>query len=322
MPTYRHGKDARFAVGSYEVSSWYKEINVPRSIMTSDVTPFNTSDKIYIVGQADAQITASGMWQSQTATVVIPLQASPAYNAPTTSTTLNTSTAHGYSVGQSVILAGFSTTGYNNTFVLQAGTTGTVIVINTGSNLGTTGSAGTVQPVLEIEEIMQNVITAEGGSITVAPDKGFVIGNRCYLGFGRITQHDIHAPVSDVVALNSTFQMSSGVHGGVILADGTSLSASQSLASVDNTVLTSIGWNANIHIVANTRSTASTIKIQHSTDNSTWVDLVTFSTVNANTITNEYQEALTGTVNRYVKVVITLTAGTGSISPIISFSRS
>jgi len=325
MATYRHGKDARFAVASYEVSSWYKDISVPRAIMVSDVTPFNTSDKIHIVGQADATVTAQGMWASQTASIVVALQASPTFSSP--NTTLNTASAHGYSVGQSVVLAGFSTTAYNGTYVLQAGTTGSVIVINTGSNLGSTGSAGTVQAVQEIEEIMQSVISAEGASITVAPDKGFVIGNRCYLGFGKVTAHDVHTPVADVVALNSSFQMSSGVHGGTILADGSSQSATVNLTSVDNLVSTSIGWTANLHCVANTRSTATTIKIQHSTDNSTWVDLVTFfssgsSVVPANTITSEYQEAITGTVNRYVRGQITLTAGTGSISPIISLSRS
>jgi hypothetical protein len=325
MPTYRHGKNARFALGSYEISAWYKDISVPRSIAVSDVTPFNTSDKIYIVGQADAQITASGMWQSQTGTVAIASQ-TPTYSAPNTSIT--TATAHGLAVGEPVLLTGFSTLAYNGYWITQTGTTGSTLVIATNSNLGATGSAGTATGSSEeIDEVIQGVILQEGSPITVAPDNGFVIGNRCYLGFGKVTQHDVHAPVADVVALSNTFQMSSGVHGGTILADGSSQSATANLTVVDNTVATTIGWTANLHLIANSRSTSSTIKIQHSTDNSTWVDLVTFfssgsSVVPANTITSEYQEAQSGTVNRYVRVSITLTAGTGSISPIISFSRS
>ena len=320
MATYRHGKDARFAVGSYEVSSWYKDISVPRGIMVSDVTPFNTSDKIYVVGQADSQITAQGMWQSQISTTAIASQ-TPTYSLP--NSTLTTSSAHGLSVGQPVLLSGFSTSGYNGYFITQTGTTGSTLVIITNASLGATGSAGTVTVSSnEIEDIMQGVMIQEGSSITVAPDKGFVVGNRCYLGFGKLTQHNVHSPVSDVTALNSSFQMNSGLHGGIILADGSSVSASTTSTGLNNGSQSTIGWTANLHIVANTRSTASTIKIQHSSDNSVWTDLVTFASIGLSTITSEYQEALSGTVNQYVRVNITLTVGTGSISPIISFSRS
>jgi hypothetical protein len=62
----------------------------------------------------------------------------------TTNITITTGAAHGIVVGQTVIIAGVTPVGYNGTWTAQAGTTGTTLVVNIGSNPGAITVAGTV----------------------------------------------------------------------------------------------------------------------------------------------------------------------------------
>jgi hypothetical protein len=79
---------------------------------------------------------------------------------------------------------------------------------------------------------------------------------------------------------------------------------------------------AQVHVTVNTRSTTSVVKIAHSADNSTFADLVTFTTVGIGATTSERSLVATGTtVNRYLRAVNTLAAGSGSITYQVSFAR-
>ena len=62
----------------------------------------------------------------------------------TTNITITTGTNHGISVGQTVVIAGVTPSGYNGTWIAQTGTTGTTLVVNIGSNPGAITVAGTV----------------------------------------------------------------------------------------------------------------------------------------------------------------------------------
>jgi hypothetical protein len=55
-------------------------------------------------------------------------------------------------------------------------------------------------------------------------------------------------------------------------------------------------------------------------DNSVWVDLAPTLTVNATT-TQASRLDITGTVNRYVRVVATPVAGTGTITALVAIAR-
>jgi hypothetical protein len=62
----------------------------------------------------------------------------------TTNITITTGATHGISVGQTVAIAGVTPSGYNGTWTAQAGTTGTTLVVNIGSNPGAITGAGVV----------------------------------------------------------------------------------------------------------------------------------------------------------------------------------
>jgi hypothetical protein len=133
------------------------------------------------------------------------------------------------------------------------------------------------------------------------------------------TAYDITVPVSDVVALSGEFQVTGGIRNGVILAGAVTATTSADGTSVDNSASTALGARANLHVTANSMDDATVIKVQHSADDSTWVDLITFTSVGATALTSETAMA-TGTINRYLRYQVT-PAGSGSITFSVSLSR-
>lgn len=112
----------------------------------------------------------------------------------------------------------------------------------------------------------------------------------------------------------------SGTLWGVALATGTALTATGNGVSVDGLASSTGGWIAIIHLPQTTGAMASNdwaFKIEHSTDDSSFATLTTF-TADGSAITAERKEG-TGTVNRYVRLVSTRTAGTAR--PWVTFIR-
>lgn len=90
---------------------------------------------------------------------------------------------------------------------------------------------------------------------------------------------------------------------------------------VDNTNSSANGGVAYLHVTATAGAAPSTvIKVQHSTNNSTWVDLVTFTAATAAGMQRSEVAAGT-TVNRYLRAISTLGASTTSITFNASFAR-
>lgn len=107
---------------------------------------------------------------------------------------------------------------------------------------------------------------------------------------------------------------------GHALATGAALAATNNGGSVDNGASSTGGYIAVIHLTQTTAAMASNnwqFKVEHSANDSTWTTLATF-TANGSAITAERLEG-SGTVNRYVRLVSTRTAGTAR--PWVTFIR-
>jgi len=169
------------------------------------------------------------------------------------------------------------------------------------------------------ERIQASLGSDTEAPMTVALD-GFAIGRRVQIAQAKTTSYDIKAPVADVVSVSADFQADGGVDGGVSLSANLSVSATTDEASVDNAASSAFGGRGQLHVLANTRNVNSVVKIQHSADNSTWVDLITFATI-ATTVITSARSLAAGTVNRYLRAQITLSAGTGAIQYQVSFAR-
>ena len=145
---------------------------------------------------------------------------------------------------------------------------------------------------------------------------GSGVGDSCYGLVAKEAEYNTDRG-TEAVTVNSSFNTSGyAPQFGVMLTahDDTHSSATNG-TSVDNAASSSNGGSGFLQVMALASGTA-TVKVQHSSNNSTFTDLVTFTAVTGST--SEYKE-VTGTVNRYIRV-----ASTGTFSGLqlaVGFSR-
>jgi hypothetical protein len=164
-----------------------------------------------------------------------------------------------------------------------------------------------------VDSIMATAIGSDSSSVLSIADEGLTIGNRCLVAQAIDTSYQITGAVGDAVSVSAEFQCEgtgtggSGAYRGVVLSTLSSQSGAgpTSLTAVDNGAASTNGLIANLHITSNTASL--TVIIQHSTDNVTYTNLVTFTA--AAGVASEHK-ITTGTVNRYLRVQWSGTAGT------------
>jgi hypothetical protein len=173
---------------------------------------------------------------------------------------------------------------------------------------------------------VDEVLAATVGSDSLAPVtvgyEGLALGKRVSLLMAKTTSYEVSSPVGDVVSVSYDAQADGGIDQGVSLASLASVSATTTGSSHDNSASSANGGIAQLHVTANTWSANTTLKVQHSADNSTWADLATFAVVATTVKTSERVIVAAGTtVNRYLRAVATLSAGTGAITYQISFAR-
>jgi hypothetical protein len=79
--------------------------------------------------------------------------------------------------------------------------------------------------------------------------------------------------------------------------------------SVDNAA-SSTGYITHCHVTGAVALTSVTVKVQHSTDNSIWADLVTFTAFTANGAEQKFNTATS--VNRYRRAIVSAFSGTSA----------
>jgi len=143
--------------------------------------------------------------------------------------------------------------------------------------------------------------------------------DKCMFGKGVTTNYGISSPVGDVVAVTFDLQ-ASGFFSGSVLENAT-VTATGNGTARDNTSSTANGGGAFIIATSVSGTTPSlSAKIQHSADDVTYADLVTFTALTS--AGAEVKEvASSTTVNRYLKVVYTVSGTTPSFDVIVGFGR-
>lgn len=154
---------------------------------------------------------------------------------------------------------------------------------------------------------------------TCLPD-GTAIGKPAFFVMGDPTDHAIDAQVADAVGYSFTAQADESVELGYVVQALGAVTATGNGTAVDRGASpitpTTRGLVAALHVTAYSGFTSVAIKVQHSTDNSVWADLATFTSVTA--IGAERKSVADGTtVNRYLRTVTTVT-GTGSITFLVA----
>jgi hypothetical protein len=180
------------------------------------------------------------------------------------------------------------------------------------------GAAAAVDAVLDAA-----LGTATGQVMTIAPD-GLTVGARLKLLSARETKYGVTTPVDGVIAVSADVQADGGIDAGVSLHALAAETATGSGASVDNAALSSNGGVAHLHVTAVTAVGGDTLDVvvQHSTNGSTWADLVTFTQITTAVTQERIVVAAGTTVNRYLRASWTK-GGAGSPSYVfcVGFGR-
>ena len=168
--------------------------------------------------------------------------------------------------------------------------------------------------------VLSGLIATEDNTFTVLPE-GSVAGSRAIIANGQMTSYEISSPVGDVIAISAEVQADGGLLNGVALTALISTgSASATTTGINNGGPTGNGSLCNLHVTENDRDGSATIKVQHSSDDVTYADLITFTGVSASATGGESITS-TGTVNQYLRTLSTLAGASGSVTYQVSAAR-
>lgn len=158
--------------------------------------------------------------------------------------------------------------------------------------------------------------TATKLPVTFLPG-GAAVGDAAFLIDSIRTEYATTTSVTGTVDASISTTTTGDTGYGVCLAALAAITTDTNGSSVDNAASSSNGGVAHLHVTAFAGLTSNAIRVEHSTNNSTWATLATFTTVTAAT---SQRLEVTGTVNRYLRVVDDVT-GTGSCTRLVAFAR-
>ena len=141
---------------------------------------------------------------------------------------------------------------------------------------------------------------------------GTAIGETALILNAKQANYDVTNSPGNALATTASFSSTASVSGfdgmefGVMLdAGATTYTSTTNGTTVDQSASSAAGSVACLQFVSGVSVSSLVAKIQHSSDGGSWSDIITFSTISANTPTAEIV-SMEGTVNRYVRVQYTL----------------
>jgi len=162
-----------------------------------------------------------------------------------------------------------------------------------------------------VDEELQAVIGSASATPLSIYQGGDTAGNKVVLLNSRIQNYTIDSSVADAVGVSATFTGDNFGNGKSLYAL-TNTSATANTTAVDFGASSTLGGQAFLHCTAHSSANIS-VKIQSSADNSSFADVSGFSFTAISGITAE-RIATTNTVNRYVRLAITVTSGSATFS--------
>ncbi len=146
-----------------------------------------------------------------------------------------------------------------------------------------------------------------------------VIGAKAQLATGFLTGYDHGSDVDNTVKVTAAVQGSELFSQAKVLLPKATQTISTDGALLDNATPTTNGLTAILHVFSINGATPNlTVKIQHSIDNITWSDLITATGLTTSTAVLLQGS---GTINRYLRVVSVLGAGTTNATLQVAAAR-
>ena len=170
-----------------------------------------------------------------------------------------------------------------------------------------------------IDSILSALIGAAASVLTIGLN-GTTVGNRATLASPLETSYEIDDSVSELVGISFEGQSDDRVETGLFLHNLVAETVTGIAVSQDNGGASAAGAVGHLHLTAVSGTTPTmTVFLEHSTNNTTWATLLTFTAL-AGTTTSE-RKTVTGTVNRYLRASWTITGTAPSYTFAVACAR-
>lgn len=166
----------------------------------------------------------------------------------------------------------------------------------------------------KIHDIMQAAFVNQWDLPITATKETAAVGNRVLLAQNaKVSSFNLPVDTGTLITLDAEFQQDNGLEHGILLFDGTDAAVGTNGSTVDNAAGTTNGglFIAHVYLESDSVNTDGAFTLQHSTDGSTWADLIASTAVGGNIGSISSVVAAGTTVNRYLRAVFLTTTGKG-----------
>lgn len=163
----------------------------------------------------------------------------------------------------------------------------------------------------EIHDVLMAAFNNDADVQLLASFEAIVNGQTALMLYnGQVLDYGIPADTGALIMAQAKLRADNAIEGGKWHYNNNATGASNG-TSVDNGAATTNGGHYQGHLYLESDSAAlnASFTLQHSTDNSVWVDVEAAQSVGANA--GAVSRVVTGTINRYTRIVFTPTGGKG-----------
>lgn len=167
-----------------------------------------------------------------------------------------------------------------------------------------------------IDEVLASILGATSQKVALVPVGVEALGSVACGMAGDESSYDVDTATDDVATVSVEMQSSTSIDRCLVHKVLGAVSSGANGTSIDNGAASANGGVGYLHVTAASGGGTLTVKVQHSADDTTWADLVTFADVTA---VGAERKTVSGTVNRYTRATHAITAG--SQTYVMAFGR-
>jgi hypothetical protein len=163
----------------------------------------------------------------------------------------------------------------------------------------------------KIHNILSAAILAQTSLVVTWSLETLAVGAVAMLINGAQSKYEINSPLDALITVVSDIKSTNGLNFGKWLFNAAVASTTTNGTSIDNAAASTNGGLFHVHVQDGT-ATDCDVKVQHSTDNSVWVDLASCNNFAATGASSATVAAGT-TVNRYIRASVTTSGGSSTV---------
>lgn len=160
----------------------------------------------------------------------------------------------------------------------------------------------------EIHDVLSAAFAAGSENIITASVGLLAIGDPAIMMNGPEVKYGVSIPLGELIMASAEFRATNGINFGRWLMSALIAVGTTNGTAVDHGAATTNGGLFHVHLHNGTASDVD-VKVQHSTDASSWFDLAAVNNLSAIHTAGSAEVAAGTTVNRHLRAVATVTGG-------------